>query len=182
MNHEEVETPEGPAEIAFVGDLADNAADLAEKLLNVPQGGTCTIYFDSPGGSPYSAISLMSLMVLRRLQATGLVTRECSSAALWPFAVCQRRFVTPFSVLLFHPMKWQSDEHVHLAEATEWSRHFGHLEQQMDVLLAQLLDVSREQLAGWINPGRYVSGIEIAEAGLAELIDLVALTRTPTSD
>jgi ATP-dependent protease ClpP protease subunit len=182
MNSEEDEAPEGPPEIAFVGDLTDHAADLADKLLNVPPKSECTLYFDSPGGSPYTAVSLTSLILLRQLRATGIVSGECSSAALWPFAACQRRLVTPFSVLLFHPMKWQSDEHVHLAEAAEWARHFGHLEQQMDALLARLLAVSPEVLQKWIAPGRYVSGPEIAEAGLAELVDLLALAPAPPAD
>ena len=78
----------GPVEIAFVGDLTDHEADLTDKLLSVEPGGSCTLYFDSPGGSPYCAMSLVSLMLLRRTQATGIVTGECSSAALWPFAAC----------------------------------------------------------------------------------------------
>jgi ATP-dependent protease ClpP protease subunit len=164
-----------PAEIAFVGDLTDHAAELADKLIGVPSGNPCTLYFDSPGGSPYCAVSLMTLIVLRRLNATGVVTGECSSAALWPFAACQKRIVTPYSVLLFHSMKWQSDEHVYLAEANEWARHFAHLESQMDSLLADMLGLPRDQLASWVRQGRYVTGAEFAEAGLAELVDVVAL-------
>jgi len=175
MKRDEVEAPEGPIELAIVGDLTDHAADLAEKLLGVPPGGTCTLYFDSPGGSPYCAVSLMSLLMLRSVQATGIVTGECSSAALWPFAACQQRFVTPYSVLLFHPMKWQSDEHVHFAEATEWARHFGDLETQMDTLLAATLGMADDLFEQWIRPGRHVTGREFAEAGLAKLIDLVPL-------
>ena len=90
---------EGPIEIAFVGDLTDSASDLHEKLIGTPHGGECLIYFDSPGGSPYSAISLMNLILIRDLSATAVVTGECSSAALWPFAACQRRIVTPPSKL-----------------------------------------------------------------------------------
>jgi ATP-dependent protease ClpP protease subunit len=161
----------GPVEIAFVGDLTDHEADLTDKLLSVEPGGSCTLYFDSPGGSPYCAMSLVSLMLLRRTQATGIVTGECSSAALWPFAACKRRLVTPLSVLLFHPMKWQSEEHVGLAEASEWARHFGALEGEMDRLLAKMLGASEKQLNEWIVSGRYVSGRELAAAGLAELID-----------
>ena len=162
-------------EIAFVGDLSDHEADLTEKLLGVPTGGECTIYFDSPGGSPYSAMSLMSLMILRGIRATGIVTGECSSACLWPFAACRRRLVTPYSVLLFHPMKWQSDEHVHLAEAAEWARHFAALETDMDQLLAQMLGVDPQALKDWAHPGRYLSGAEVAEAGLAEMMELRSL-------
>lgn len=166
---------EGPIEIALVGDLTDNEGELTEKLLSVEPGGKCTMFIDSPGGSPYCAMSLMSLILLRGLHVTGIVTGECSSAALWPFAACSRRLVTPFSVLLFHPMKWQSEEHVGLSEAAEWARHFGQLERDMDELLASLLGVTSQQVDSWINPGRYVSGREFAEAGFAELVDLKAM-------
>jgi ATP-dependent protease ClpP protease subunit len=166
---------DGPIEIAFVGDLTDHEGELTDKLLGVSPGGHCTLYIDSPGGSPYCAISLMSLIKLRNLRATAIVTGECSSAALWPFAACKRRLVTPFSIFLFHPMKWQSEEHVGLAEAAEWARHFRHLEQNMDHLLADLFNVQVEEIDKWIRPGRYVTGRELSEAGLAELIDLSPL-------
>jgi ATP-dependent protease ClpP protease subunit len=169
MRHEQ---DEGPLEIGLVGDLTDNEGELTQKLLDVPPGGSCTLYFDSPGGSPYCAISLMTLIRLRRLNATGIVTGECSSAALWPFAACRRRLVTPYSVLLFHPMKWQSEEHVRLAEAAEWARHFGQLENEMDRLLAELFGIPCEEMQKWISPGKYITGRELVEAGLAELIDV----------
>ncbi|MEX0978841.1 MAG: ATP-dependent Clp protease proteolytic subunit [Pirellulales bacterium] len=169
MQHRDVE---GPLEIALVGDLTDNELELTDKLLSVEPGGQCTMYIDSPGGSPYCAVSLMTVILVRGLHVTGIVTGECSSAALWPFAACDRRLVTPYSVLLFHPMKWQSEEHVGLAEAAEWARHFGHLEQDMDSLLAELFGLPTAEMEKWIKPGRYLSGPEMAEAGLAELIDL----------
>lgn len=65
---------EGPLEIALVGDLTDNEADLTDKLLGVAPGGKVTMYIDSPGGSPYCAMSLMSLIMLRGLRVTGVVT------------------------------------------------------------------------------------------------------------
>jgi len=166
---------EGPMDIALVGDLTDNETELTDKLLSVEPGGQCRLFIDSPGGSPYCAMSLMSLIILRGLRVTGIVTGECSSAALWPFAACSRRLVTPFSVLLFHPMKWQSEEHVGLAEAAEWARHFGHLETEMDVLLADLFGIDRAEMRKWIMPGRYVSGRELAAAGLAELVEMKSL-------
>ena len=172
---------DGPIEIAIVGDLTDSEAELTDRLLSIEQGGECTIYFDSPGGSPYCAVSLMTLIKLRNVKATGIVTGECSSATLWPFAACQRRIVTPFSVMLFHPMRWQSEENVGLAEAAEWARHFGQLEQDMDVLLAQLFGVDPDVMRDWINPGRYVSGRDLAAAGMAELIELDQLHRLSTN-
>jgi len=165
----------GPVEVALVGELTDRTPDLCERLLDVPPGGECVLYFDSPGGSPYCAMALMSLIVLRGLRATGVVAGECSSAALWPFAACHRRIVTPFSALLFHPMRWQSEEHVILAEAAEWARHFGQLEGDMDHLLADLFQAPHELIKSWVSPGRYVAGRELAAAGLAELVELKPL-------
>jgi ATP-dependent protease ClpP protease subunit len=163
---------EGPPELAIIGDLTDNEADLTDKLLGVAPGGECTIYFDSPGGSPYCGMSLVTLIRLRGIRATAVVTGECSSAALWPFAACERRLVTRFSVFLFHPMKWQSEEHIGIREAAEWSRHFAELEHDMDVLLCDLFGRSADLINEWSRTHRYVTGRELAQAGLAELIEL----------
>jgi ATP-dependent protease ClpP protease subunit len=169
------EQEQGPIEIALVGDLTDNEADLTDRLLGVAPGGECTIYFDSPGGSPYCAMSLVTLMRVRDIRARAVVTGECSSAALWPFAACTQRLVTPYSVFLFHPMKWQSEEHIGIKEAAEWSRHFADLERDMDVLLGELFGRSEDLIGQWIRTHRYVTGKEMAEAGLAELIPLQPL-------
>ncbi len=59
-----------------------------------------------------------------------------------------------------------------LAEAAEWARHFGQLEKDMDSLLAELFGAPAAAMDKWINPGRYVSGRDLVEAGLAEMIDL----------
>jgi len=167
---------DSPHEIAICGDLTEHESDVSEKLLGVPLGGECVLYFNSPGGSAYVALSLASLIVLRGLNATGVVLGECSSAAIWPLAACRRRIVTAHSVLLFHPLKWESGEHVDIAEAAEWARHFATLEQEMDAMLARLLGVPIERLAAWLKPGRYVTGRELAEAGLAELVELAPRT------
>jgi len=174
-------TFQGPLEIAVIGDLTDHESEITEKLLSVEPGGECTMYIDSPGGSPYTAMSLMSIIRLRGLRVTGIVTGECSSAMLWPFACCARRLVTPYSVLLFHPMKWQSEEHVGLAEAAEWARHFAHLEQEMDKLLLELFGPNSSAMDEWLNPGRYVTGRELAEAGLAELLELAPMNLSQTN-
>jgi len=89
-----------------------------------------------------------------------------------PFAACGRRYVTPHSSLYFHPVRWSSEENVRIEEAAEWTRHFHVLEAEMDRLLARLLNVSEEQVLAWSRPGRFLSGQEIADAGLAQLVDL----------
>ena len=169
------EERQGLAEIPLVGELLENQADLVEKFLSVEPGEECLIYFDSPGGSPYAGLALTSLIRLRGLRATGIVIGECSSAALWPLAACHRRLVTPYSTLLFHPMKWQSEENVGLGEAAEWARHFEQLETDMDRLLADLFGTAKEMIAEWSRTGRYVTGRELADAGLAELTGLEPL-------
>jgi ATP-dependent Clp protease protease subunit len=181
---EETEVAEDPLEFAIIGDLSESEADLSEKILSVPIGGECTIFFDSPGGSVYSALSLMTLIATREIRATGIVTGECSSAAIWPFAACCYRKVTPFSVMLFHRMKWQSEEQVGLGEASEWARHFAQLEQEMDSLLTRFFGTASQQVEEWIRESRYITGRELVEAGLADLMELspVSSTRGKTSD
>ena len=79
-------------------------------------------------------LALASLIRLRGLKADGVVVGECSSAALWLFAGCHKRLVTPFSVCLFHPMRWESEKRVTSVEAVSWARHFQQLEKEMDDL------------------------------------------------
>lgn len=161
-------------EIALAGDLTEKQTELVEQLIELPAHSRGTIYFDSCGGSAYVGLSLAALIKLRGLEATGVVLGECSSAALVPFAACKRRFVTTASYLYFHPVRWSSDENVKIEEAAEWTRHFGVLEVEMDKLLARMFDVPLDTLIAWTRPGRFFSGAELAQAGLAKLVDLFA--------
>ena len=163
---------EGRWELPICGDLTDRQWDLINRLVEVPRNSCGTIYFDSCGGSAYVGLGLASLIRLRGLKPVGVVTGECSSAAILPFAACVRRFVTPHSTLLFHPLRWQSEESVKFEEAQEWARHFKEMERDLDELLARMFDTSRDQLAAWTRPGRFVTGTEMVEAGLAEMLDL----------
>lgn len=160
-----------PWEISVCGDLTERQADLLEEFTDVPRGSKGVVYFDSCGGSVYTGLAIGTLIRLRNLRVTAVVLGECSSAALLPFAACEQRLVTPHSTLLFHPMRWQSDEDVRLEEATEWARHFKDLESRLDLLLATLMNVPHELLHSWIRPGRFVTGPELAEAGIASLFD-----------
>ena len=59
-----METPE----IAIVGDLGDCEKEVSQALLEVPVGGECTLIFNCPGGSAYSAVSLLTLISARKLK------------------------------------------------------------------------------------------------------------------
>jgi len=161
----------GTWEISISGELGEKQTDLMSRFTEVPPGSRGVVWFDSCGGSVYVGLALATVIRLRNLRATGIVLGECSSAALMPFAACRNRFVTPLSTLLFHPMRWQSEEDVRIEEAAEWARHFRHLETRLDDLLVQLFPMSAEALQAWTRPGRFVGGPELVEAGLAELID-----------
>ncbi len=159
-------------ELTMSGELSDKHTELAMQFVECPLHSRGTLWIGSCGGSVYAGLAIASIIRLRGLDVTAVVAGECSSAALLPFGACKRRYVTPHSTLLFHPMRWQSEEDVQLEQATEWARHFKALEQDLDALLARMLDVSEEQLSKWCRPGRFLSGIECAEAGMAELVDL----------
>src|SRR5690606_4560234 len=117
---------------------------------------------------------LASIIRLRGLKADGVVAGECSSAALLPFAACERRYVTSHSTLLFHPVRWQSEEDVRLEEAAEWARHFQVMERDVDQLLARMFNCPEEKLRTWTRPGHFVTGQEMVEAGMAQMVDLFA--------
>ncbi|MDA1164988.1 MAG: ATP-dependent Clp protease proteolytic subunit [Planctomycetota bacterium] len=165
--------PSGPDwELAINGDLTDKQHELISSLIEVPRRSRGVIWFDSGGGSVYVGLALCSIIRLRGLRVTGVVAGECSSAAILPFAACERRFVTPHSTLLFHPMRWQSADEVKLEEATEWARHFKNLEGDLDKLLAKLFEFPADKIAEWTNPGRFLTGRELVDAGLARIVDM----------
>lgn len=163
---------DGGWELVICGDLTDKQFDLLDRLASVPRGSRGTIWFDSCGGSAYVGLSLASMIRLRGLDATAVVAGECSSAAIMPFAACARRFVTRHATLLFHPVRWHSEENVRMEEAAEWARHFQVMERDLDELLTKMLPMDGDALAVWTRPGKFVSGEELVEAGVAKLIDL----------
>lgn len=160
-----------PWEISVTGELCEKQTELIGRLTEVPPGSRGIVWFNSCGGSVYAGVAMATVIRLRNLKATAVILGECSSSALMPFAACRQRFVTHLSTLLFHPMRWQSEEDVRLEEAAEWARHFRHLETRLDDLLVQLFPISAKALGKWNIPGRFVNGQELAAAGLAELID-----------
>lgn len=164
----------GDWEIILAGDLTEQETELCQKLVEVPRRSRGTIFFDSSGGSVFSGLALATMIRLRGLDPLAVVAGECSSAAILPFAACRRRFVTTHSTLLFHPMRWQSEEEVRLEEAVEWARYFKVLEDDIDSLLARMFDCDLALIREWTRPGRFVRGEEIVAAGLAEIVDLFA--------
>lgn len=142
------------------------------QFVEAPPRSRGILWIDSCGGSVYAGLAIASIIRLRALDVTAVVVGECSSAALLPFAACAKRFVTPHSTLLFHPIRWSSEEDVQLNQAVEWARHFKELEHDVDQLLAEMLGISMEQLNRWSRPGRFLNGNEVVEAGIASRVSL----------
>lgn len=160
------------ADIPIVGDVDDWEADVIKTMLEMPLGGECIFYIDSAGGSVYGALAVVTLFQQRRLRGTAIVLGECSSATLLLFAACQKRLVTPFSTLLFHRMRWQSDKRVDSGEAGLWAKHFEQMEKDLDDLQTRLFNAAPEQIRQWTQGSHYVTGREIVAAGLADLVEL----------
>lgn len=160
------------SEIPVIGDVDDWEAEVVKTLLELPPRSECVFYIDSIGGSVYGALAVLTLLQYRHLEATAVVIGECSSAALLVFAACRRRFVTPFSVLLFHRMRWQSDKRIDAEEAYRWAKHFEEIEKDLDQLLIRLFGKAADQIRAWTEGGHYVNGAQIVEAGLAEMLEL----------
>jgi ATP-dependent protease ClpP protease subunit len=165
--------PSKPAsEIAVVGEVDDWEQDVIKSLLEVPPRGQCVFYIDSAGGSVFGALAVLTLMKHRAIEGTAVVLGECSSAALLLFAGCRRRLVTPYSTLLFHRMRWQSEKRIGSSEASHWSRHFEEMEKDIDDLQARLFGAAEEQVRAWTANGEYVTGRQIVAAGLAEMLEV----------
>jgi ATP-dependent protease ClpP protease subunit len=160
------------SEIPVIGDVDDWEADVVKALLELPPRSSCVFYIDSAGGSVYGALSVLTLLRHRQLEATAIVLGECSSAALLLFASCRRRFVTRYSVLLFHRMRWQSDKRIGSEEAYLWAKHFDELEKDLDDFQVRLFGAAEEQVREWTKGGHYVTGPQIVEVGLAELLEV----------
>jgi ATP-dependent Clp protease protease subunit len=159
-------------DITLIGDVDDWEADVVRFLLDVPVGGECTLYMDSPGGSVYGALAVLSLLRLRQIRGTIVVLGECSSACLLIFGGCGKRLVTPHSVFFFHRMRWQSDRRIMADEARQWAQHFVRMEEDMDSLLARLFEPHYEQVREWVRNGQFLFGRELARLGIAELVEL----------
>jgi ATP-dependent Clp protease, protease subunit len=162
----------GVPEIAVVGDVDDWEAEVVRALLEVPAGGEVVFYIDSVGGSVFGALAVITLLRHRQLDSTAVVIGECSSAALLLFAACRRRFVTPYSTLLFHRMRWQSEKRIDSSEAFQWARHFEGMEKDIDDLQVRLFGKAEKQVREWTAGGQYLTGRDLAAAGLAEMLEL----------
>lgn len=161
-----------PVEIALIGEVDDWEEEVVKGLLEQPEEAECVFYFDTTGGSVYGALAVVTLLRRRRLDCTGIVLGECSSAGLLIFAACRQRLVTRYSTLLFHRMRWQSEKRVGSQEAALWARHFEEMEKEIDDLQARLFGNAEALVRDWTARGSYVSGPELVTAGLAQMLDI----------
>jgi ATP-dependent protease ClpP protease subunit len=161
-----------PTEIPLIGEVDDWEDDVVKALLELRPGSECVLYFDSMGGSVYGAIAIVTLLRRRQLQCTGIVLGECSSASLLIFAACHKRLVTRYSTLFFHRMRWQSEKRVGAVEAGLWARHFDDMEKEIDALQFRFFGAGEDLVREWTARSQYITGVQFAAAGLAELVEI----------
>src|SRR5262245_21925032 len=159
-------------EIALAGEVDDWEQDVLSRLLEIEPGAECTLYFDCSGGSVYGALAVLALIRHRSIRARAVVLGECSSAALMVFAGCAQRLVTRYSVFLFHRMHWESEKRITATEAISWAKHFAQLEGELDELQIRLFGTAEAELRAWLREDRFVTGVEMVEAGLAEMMEI----------
>jgi ATP-dependent protease ClpP protease subunit len=165
-------TRKNVVEVPIIGDVDDWEREVIKALLEIPPRGECVFYIDSAGGSVFGALAVLTLMRHRQLEGTAIVLGECSSAVLLLFAACRHRFVTPYSTLFFHRMRWQSEKRVGSEEAYLWAKHFEEMEKDIDDLQVRLFGKAEDQVRTWTAGGHYVTGPELVEAGLAQLLEV----------
>ncbi len=159
-------------ELPLIGPVEDCEKDLMAALLELAPGQECVLYIDSSGGSSYSSMAITTTLLHRRINATGIVVGECSSAALLILAACKQRLAAPYATFFFHPMKWESGEGVDAREAASWGKYFCRLEAEFDRLQKRLFGNGSEKFSQFINEFRFLTGREMAETGLVELLPL----------
>lgn len=162
---------EGPMEIALVGDLSENQTSLCEKLLEVESGGECVLYIDSLGGSPYVAMAITTLILIRDLR-----NRHRGRRVLVGRSVALRRLRKAFG----HALQRPSFPPHEVAERGERGPGRGHgmgqafppTRERHGSPAGRHVPCAVQKIHAWCNPGRYIPGRDLAEAGLAELIEL----------
>jgi ATP-dependent protease ClpP protease subunit len=159
-------------DIPLIGEVDDWEEDVIKTILELPKGSECAFYIDSGGGSVYGALAVTTLIRQRHLRSSALVLGECSSASVLVFAACQKRLVTRYSTFLFHHMRWQSDKRVGAQEASHWAKHFEEMERDIDILQEKLLGGAADLVRDWIRGSQYVTGPQMAAAGLAEMLEI----------
>lgn len=167
---------DGKTDIGIFGDLTDNEGDILGGILDLEDGARCRVFINSCGGSPYTAMGIIALLTRKRLKLTAVALGECMSAAAMIFAAARKRYATPHTVFLFHPMRWQSQEAAS-AEAVSWANEFKRLERDLDEVMADYLGMEVKELRVWNRKHRYITGVELAERGLCELYDLGPLAK-----
>ena len=159
-------------EIGIIGPVDDCEKEVMTALLELPPGSECIFYINSSGGSAFASMGIATTVLYREITATGIVVGECSSSAMLILAACRRRLSAPYATFFFHPMKWESGEGVDAREAASWGRYFERLEDEFDQLQKRLFGNGSDELSVFIKECRFMTGREMAEKGLVELLEL----------
>ncbi len=141
--------------------------ELIEELMRLPDGSHARLIINSCGGSVYAGLGISTLIKYKRLKCEGVVLADCSSSALMIFAACETRIVAPHTSVLFHPMKWSSEDSARLSGAEAWAKEFKRVSRTMEDWLAEYLPLKKSTLRRWIKDEKYVTADELVKYGIA---------------
>jgi len=178
-----------PKTITILDEVEKCEKEVVEALLSVPDKRPVRFLINSSGGSVYASMAICTVLKMKQLQAEAIVLADCSSSALMIFATCQTRRIAPHASLLFHPMRWSSDEQSRLPGAKSWAAEFTRVASVYEDWLVSHLGLQRRLLKTWMREERYVLAHELVELGVAsfleypaaDIIDIAAGTRRKTA-
>lgn len=92
------------------GEVADNAMAMASQVVDLASKSRApiSIVINSPGGSIYAGLQLMSAIGMaqkRGVMVRCVVPVLAASMAFQIFSVCDERYTLQYSLLLFHPAR-----------------------------------------------------------------------------
>jgi ATP-dependent Clp protease, protease subunit len=167
-----VPKPAEPKTFTILDEVEKCEKDLVEGLLALPSRRPCRIIINSGGGSVYASLAIATVMKMRQIQAEGIVLADCSSSALVVLSTCATRKIAPHASLLFHPMRWSSEDQARLSGAKSWAAEFDRIQRVYEDWLVTHLQLPRRTIRMWIREERYVLASELINLGVAEPLSL----------
>lgn len=163
-----------PKTITLLDEVEKCEKEIVESLLGVPDKKSVRFLINSGGGSVYASLAIATVLKMKQLQSEAVVLADCSSSALMIFATCQTRRIAPHASMLFHPMRWSSDDQARLPGAKSWAAEFTRVAGVYEDWLVTHLGLPRRLLKTWIREERYVLAHELVELGVASFLEYPA--------
>jgi ATP-dependent protease ClpP protease subunit len=160
-----------PKTVTLLDEIEKCEKEVVDSLTALPDKKTVRFLINSGGGSVYASLAIATVMKLKQLHGEAIVLADCSSSALLIFATCQTRKIAPHASLLFHRLRWSSEDQARLSGAKSWAAEFTRVAGVYEDWLVSHLGLPRRTIKTWIREERYVLADELIELGVAEPLE-----------